>query len=557
MIFFIFAFNQAYNDKPKGFFPIKEYGKWGYINSAGKTIIPCQFDWAGEFSEGLAAFFEDSLYGFVDTTGKIVIQPTFIKVSKFSDGLCQVVIKNDTCNENKFTGLIRASQFSDNSMHGFFGLDNCNQKAFINKDGSIAFYHSYKNIGLFKYGSAFVTINNEICFMDKTGKVIFNTHCPPGYNREFSDGIISLSTQTAVWVKQNDLSEIMVGDTTKYFDTSGKVMLLLMGSKTGRFSEGLLNIKINNKPVYIDVTGKPVITNLNDKYSYRSFSDGLAIVYEIGNYPQKVGFIDKSGKFVIPLKTQEVGNEIHDFKDGLAAIYKQNKWGFIDKKGNIAIKPQFEEIVYDGFKDGLCKVKQNNQWGYINHQGEFVWKEQVGIEYKKLDLSKWKLDTLKIDQPLWGGKYISKDNIPRNKNYKSLSELTLKVDTTDLTVFSDKYLAIKLYLNNSGKDTIYIPRVSTSIPIIQQAKNMKGEWQDIENFYKTSTIKKSHYLVLAPGEFQVFASPVFKGSFKTVLRFKLELFDNKVVYSNQYNGYINPGQFLAPEDKDTLGVFYW
>jgi hypothetical protein len=44
----------------------------------------------------------------------------------------------------------------------------------------------------------------------------------------------------------------------------------------------------------------------------------------------KWGFVDKTGKEVIPLKYDWV----IDFYDGLAEVELDSKWGFIDKKGN-------------------------------------------------------------------------------------------------------------------------------------------------------------------------------------------------------------------------------
>jgi len=55
---------------PKAFFPIKEYGKWGYINTNGEVVIKCQFENAGHFSEGLAAVCIDTLWGLLTRPAK-------------------------------------------------------------------------------------------------------------------------------------------------------------------------------------------------------------------------------------------------------------------------------------------------------------------------------------------------------------------------------------------------------------------------------------------------------------------------------------------------------
>ncbi|MES2691581.1 MAG: hypothetical protein V4658_14330, partial [Bacteroidota bacterium] len=128
--------------------------------------------------------------------------------------------------------------------------------------------------------------------------------------------------------------------------------------------------------------------------------------------------------------------------------------------------------------------------------------------------------------------------------------------TVDLTVFADKYFANKLYLINASKDTVNIPAQDGRIKIIQQAKNKNGEWQDIENFINSFCGNSYYTLRLAPNEFQIFATPIFKGEFKTQLRFKLEI-DKQIIYSNLYSGQINQGQLLNPNDKDKTGIAVW
>src|SRR5258705_10810529 len=64
--------------------PIQQDGKWGYIDSVGRVVIKPQFEWAEEFSEGLAAFQnKDGKHGYVDQTGKIVIEAKFDNWTEF------------------------------------------------------------------------------------------------------------------------------------------------------------------------------------------------------------------------------------------------------------------------------------------------------------------------------------------------------------------------------------------------------------------------------------------------------------------------------------------
>ena len=85
------------------------------------------------------------------------------------------------------------------------------------------------------------------------------------------------------------------------------------------------------------------------------FSEGLACVKLNGKY----GFVDKSGKEIIPVKYDSAWS----FSEGLARV-GLDKCGFIDKMG-VEIIP-FKYDVAESFIEGLARVKLNGKYGYID-----------------------------------------------------------------------------------------------------------------------------------------------------------------------------------------------
>jgi WG containing repeat len=75
----------------------------------------------------------------------------------------------------------------------------------------------------------------------------------------------------------------------------------------------------------------------------------------------KIGYIDKSGKVVIPPEF-DGGSR---FSEGLAAVWIGNKAGYIDKTGKFIIPPQFD-FAYP-FYEGLAEVEIGDKYGYIHH----------------------------------------------------------------------------------------------------------------------------------------------------------------------------------------------
>ena len=126
------------------------------------------------------------------------------------------------------------------------------------------------------------------------------------------------------------------------------------------FHEGMAAVVLNDKFGFIDLTGKEVIPL---KYEAAGdFLEGLAPVYLNG----KIGLIDKTGKEVIPLKY----DYLSDFQEGLASVQKNNKWGFIDKTGKEVIPCKYDFAA--DFREGLASVALKSKWGFIDKTGKVV-----------------------------------------------------------------------------------------------------------------------------------------------------------------------------------------
>ena len=133
------------------------------------------------------------------------------------------------------------------------------------------------------------------------------------------------------------------------------------------FSNGLAAAVKGSKVGFIDRTGKFVIEPQFD--SVQDFSEGLASVMAAG----KGGYIDRTGKYVIEPKFKGM---THSFSEGLAAVYGETeKFGFIDRTGEFVIEPKFSLV--QGFRNGLARVsimtRSGIKDGYINMTGKFVW----------------------------------------------------------------------------------------------------------------------------------------------------------------------------------------
>lgn len=135
----------------------------------------------------------------------------------------------------------------------------------------------------------------------------------------------------------------------------------------------LFPVTENEKCGYIDRTGKIVIPLKFEQYCL-NFSEGLASVGLNG----KRGFIDETGRFVIEPKFDSFPEG--SFDDGLAVITMNGTNGYVDKSGKVTLLPEYSSV--ESFNDGLAVVGRggysNGLYGYIDKQFKVV----IPVKYK-------------------------------------------------------------------------------------------------------------------------------------------------------------------------------
>ena len=88
-----------------------------------------------------------------------------------------------------------------------------------------------------------------------------------------------------------------------------------------------------------------------------------------------------------------------------------------------------------------------------------------------------------------------------------------------------------IYIYNQNIDTLSIYIQDNSVLLIQEAKSQNGKWKPIEYWLYSKCANSYHHYKLKPKGILKTNSKIYKGSFKTEIRFKL-LNNNNVYYSN-------------------------
>lgn len=319
--------------------------KYGYIDKNGKVIIEVSaYDAIGSFSEGLApVWLSKTGWGFINKTGECPIAPQFQKVTGFSEGLAGIKVQ------------------------GLWG--------YIDKAGKVVIEPQYEDINPFSEGLAVVVRGNSQ-----------HPYQPslPGQRRTMqavTRRYVFGATSELVDARQAE-KEVLV------IDKTGQIILakhldeaIQIKHEDARFSEGVIEAFDKKTGLYgfVDKTCKFVI---QPKYEQVGrFSEGLARVAILQEGEEKLGFIDRTERFVIPAQfnTDADFRNSTDFSEGLAAlteglrptVTEREKFAYINRDGGIALLTDFEEAY--PFREGLALVSdEEDKWGFIDKSGRIV-----------------------------------------------------------------------------------------------------------------------------------------------------------------------------------------
>ena len=244
---------------------------------------------------------------------------------------------------------------------------------YITFDGTELIPYQFSNAGCFKNGIAMVQkTDGKYAYIDIYGNIIFNS--PFTYSFSPSEGAIC------------GILDGLYG----YCDTDGNIIIHPQFEMAFDFHEGYAAVKFGGKWGYITSYGaysvKPAydyasdfkngyaVCRLSGKYGIintagtrtSSFDfDYIGTPDDSGRYPAKAGtvsgYINPKGEWL--LKTQY--DYCYTYTEGVARVYKNEKWGYIDEKGNELVAPTF--IDCGEYHNGRAPYSLNGSlWGYLS-----------------------------------------------------------------------------------------------------------------------------------------------------------------------------------------------
>lgn len=356
---------------------VKSGDKWGVVNTQGEWVLPASFENEPEplsLNGRLVGWriavrvqgerYSEDRYGFVSSTGREVLAPRFVSV--------------DVDMGNK---VLRV-----NGGHRHGGL--------YTLDGMEILPTLHDVLEEHEEGWYLARRADEVGLLDERGEWVVPSgrywfsqleHCP--YSREMTDDDVAFHLHVSGTLSTKDKPQSVPDDIpacwwstvegpyddkqTVFYGFDWKERVRLIGETTEAFSNGWVVLKTGNKkrgfPSALgNTTGKVVGPLPYD--NIESMRDGLFRVTKVTakwdkrsqqySEASRVGFIDSSGKVVVPLRFESAD----DFSEGRAVALAQGNLGVIDKAGRL--------LLHSAWRCGKYPVLLNGKGHVIWPKGE-------------------------------------------------------------------------------------------------------------------------------------------------------------------------------------------
>jgi hypothetical protein len=323
-------------------YPIISNGKYGYMNTQGKLIIPAIYSEVGPFQDGLAVVSKDELFGIIDKKNQVVVDFQYDEMSEFMSNRAIVRQGEKYGVINRSGKCIFPLEFEDISL-------GTNRIYTVVKDGKSTLYNLNFEPVLFGAGTtetnfsklmsakrpefelvgdldrksnrAVVKVAGQLNYIDSLGKVILTTPL-----EWFADAlnVAKFCNGYAVFRKKEKFGLI---------DLNGKVIQKPIYESSGPYT-GLWPVKDKGNWALLDVKGKVV---LPFEYDFIRLMPDLGYLIE---KEEKFGLINSAGKMIIPVSY----GTIKSFETDYFIVSNDEKYGLFLKDGKEVLPIQYERI---------------------------------------------------------------------------------------------------------------------------------------------------------------------------------------------------------------------
>lgn len=324
-------------------YPVISEGKYGFINTQGKLMIPAMYNEVGPFQEGLAVVSKDDKFGIIDKKNQMIIDFQFDEILEFVNNRA-IVRKGEKYGLiDRLGKLVFPLEFDDISLIA--------QNLYsVIQDGKSKTYNSKFQETLFGAGSnvelnfskrmsidhlefefvgdldrtsnrAVVKVSGQLNYIDSTGKLMLTNPL-----EWFPDAlsVAKFNNGFAVYRKKEKYGLI---------DINGKVVQKNVYESSGPYT-GFWPVKDKGNWALLDVKGKVI---LSFEYDFIRFMPDLGYLIE---REEQFGLLNSMGNMILPVSF----STIKRIEDAYYLLSIEDKFGLFLKDGREILPIQYERI---------------------------------------------------------------------------------------------------------------------------------------------------------------------------------------------------------------------
>lgn len=300
------------------FLPIKSQGKWGYIDTLGKMVVPPEFQYLDQFNaQGSAIAQKNNKFGMIHIKGETLVPFQYQNIEFLNDTLISV-------------------------LKDKWGV--------INLQGQVFIPEVYERIKLISQKSnSFLALSHSdgLKYINWQGKALF----PPAYERPYfiTDSLVLARKEENTWAISSLDGKTIQGQD---FQDIKLLPLYIYLEKNGR--AGLINKK-----------GQEILALQYEDIFVKSHLANNAVYLEV-HQDGLVGIFDNLGQEIIPINYAE----IEPCPTGGFIVSQGQEKGLMHDSGKLLLEPAYNAIQQ--LEKHYLKISKNGKVGIYDYKRERI-----------------------------------------------------------------------------------------------------------------------------------------------------------------------------------------
>lgn len=330
----------------KNLLRIKKDGKWGLIDFEGKEVVPCEYDQIETLTgvESNIVIKKDGLVGLINDKGQTILDIKYSNIIALEDNYKNEYIVS---NSNNKYGLVSTTgkEILELNYEEIKTVNNSSAYAckldgvwkLINNEGTAIIEDGYEDIVNFK---------GENIVVKKDGKF----------------GVINTSKEEIIPIEYDDLKYTF---SIYYIAKKDGKFGIISPENASVIPFEYIGMEYIEKAGFIEAETANYETTVFDSNLIQKFTGIISEINTDKGYIK--AYINGEYKYY-NFKFEEKENYDLLSQNTLFLSKKDNKYGYIDKSGNIIVDYKYDDGTEQN-ADGYCAVKKDGVWGSLNKIG--------------------------------------------------------------------------------------------------------------------------------------------------------------------------------------------